>query len=83
MFLGIGKNSSEEDTSWLAENNQNKCREKYSEYILGWPKSLLHFFHKIKDSLLIFTNNFIDLDILSMPAISRYSFLVSRGQWCC
>ena len=34
--------------------------------ILGWTKSPFGFTHKIKDTFLIFTNNFIDLDILSM-----------------
>ena len=38
---------------------------------LGWPKSLYVFFCKIKGTLFIFTNNFIDVDILSMLAISR------------
>ena len=41
------------------------------------------FFHKIKDTFFIFTNNFIDLDILSMLAVSRYWLLVGRGQECC
>ena len=39
--------------------------------LLGWPKSPYVFFHKTKDTFFIFTNNFIDLDILSMLAISR------------
>ena len=39
--------------------------------VLGWPKSPFSFFHKIKDTLFIFTNNFIDLDILSVLAISH------------
>ena len=38
--------------------------------ILGWPKSLFSFFHKIKYTFFIFTNNCIDLDILSMSALS-------------
>ena len=38
--------------------------------VLGWPKSPYGFFHKIKNTFFIFTNNFIDLDILSMSAIS-------------
>ena len=38
------------------------------EYIGLVKKS---FFRKIKDTFLIFTNNFIDLDILSMLAISH------------
>ena len=51
--------------------------------LLGWLKSLLLFFYKIKDIFFIFINNFIDLDILSMLAISHYRFLVGRGQRCC
>ena len=38
--------------------------------ILGWPKSPFSFFCKIKDMVFIFTNNFIDLDILRMSAVS-------------
>ena len=41
------------------------------DLLLGWPKSPFSFFCKIKDIFFIFTNNFIDLDILSMSAISR------------
>ena len=37
--------------------------------ILGWPKSPFSFFHIKKDNF-IFINNFIDLDILSISAIS-------------
>ena len=52
--------------------------------VLGWPKSLLHFFfHKIRDIFFIFTNDFFDLVILSMLSISCYWFLVARGQGCC
>ena len=51
--------------------------------ILGWPKNTLSFFHKIKDTFSIFTNNFIDLDILSLSALSRYWLLLGRGQGCC
>ena len=40
-------------------------------YLLGWPKSLYSFFHKAKSTFFIFTNNFIDLDILSMSALSH------------
>ena len=53
------------------------------EKLLGWPKSLLSFFCKIRDTLFIFTNNCIDLDILSMLAISCYLLLVGRDQQCC
>ena len=45
---------------------------------LGWPKSLFSFFRKIKDTFFIFTNNFIDLDILSMSAVSHVSQLMSQ-----
>ena len=46
-------------------------REKEKiQNILGWPKIPYVFFHKIKDMFLIFTNSFIDLDILSVSAIS-------------
>ena len=51
--------------------------------LLGRPKSLLYFFCNLKDPFFIFTNTFIDLDILSMSAISHYWLLVSRGQGCC
>ena len=40
------------------------------DIVLGWPKSPFSFFHKIKDTFRIF-NNFIDLDILSLLAISH------------
>ena len=54
---------------------------KMDQMLLGRPKSLLRFsFCKIKDTVFIFTNNFIDLDILTMSAISRYWLLVGRGQ---
>ena len=42
---------------------------------IGWPKSPYGVFHKTKDTFFIFTNNFIDLDVLSRLAISR---VVSR-----
>ena len=51
-------------------------------YVLGWPKSPFSFFCKVKDTFFIVTNNFIDLDILSMLAISPYWLLVGRGQGC-
>ena len=37
---------------------------------MGWRKSPYVFFNKIKDTVFILTNNFIDLNILSMLAIS-------------
>ena len=39
---------------------------KHQRKVLGWPKVSLGFFCKIKDTFFIVTNNFIDLDILSM-----------------
>ena len=51
--------------------------------VLGWPKGLYDFFHKIKDTFSIFTNNFFDLDILNMLAISHYWLLLGRDQGCC
>ena len=47
--------------------------------ILGWPNSLFSFFHKVKDTFFIFTINFIDLDILSMSAMSHYWLPLHRG----
>ena len=44
----------------------------YEANTMGWPKSLFSFFHKTKHTFFIFTNNFIDLDILSMSAIPHY-----------
>ena len=38
--------------------------------LLGWPNCLYLFFCKIKDTFFIFNNNFINLGILSMSAIS-------------
>ena len=58
-------------------------RNTEAEEILGWPKSLFSFFCNIKDTFFIFPNNFNDLDILSMSAISRYWPLAGRGQGCC
>ena len=43
------------------------------------PNSLFSFFWKIKHTFFIFTNNFIDLDTLSMLPISCYWFLEVRG----
>ena len=37
---------------------------------VGLAKSPFSFLHKIKDAIFIFTDNFIDLGILSMSAIS-------------
>ena len=53
---------------------------KSLDVILGWPKSPFSFFHKIKDTYFIFTNNFIHLGILSMSALPCYWLLVGRGQ---
>ena len=43
----------------------------YFTHVMDWPKNLFSFLKKIKDTFFIFTNNFIDLDILSMSAISH------------
>ena len=37
---------------------------------LGLAKKCIYFFHKIKDTFFIFTNNIVDLAILSMSASS-------------
>ena len=50
---------------------------------IGWPESPFSFFYQINDTFFIFSNNFTDLDILSMSAVSRYWLLVGRGQGCC
>ena len=42
-----------------------------SNYVLHWPKSPFSFSHKIKNMFFIFTNKFIDLDILSMSATTH------------
>ena len=55
---------------------------KIALYWVG-QRVCMFFFHKIKDTFLIFTNNFIDLDIWSMSAISRCWLLVGRDQGCC
>ena len=54
----------------------------FENYWVG-QKVRLVFFCKINDTCFIFTNNFIDLDILSMLAISHSWLLVGRGQGCC
>ena len=38
-------------------------------YVLDWLKSLFSFSCKIRDAFFTFSNNFIDLDILSMSVI--------------
>ena len=48
--------------------------------IWGWPETPFSFFHKIKGTLFIFTNNLIELDMLSMSTISSYWLVVGRGQ---
>ena len=45
---------------------------------MDWLKCLYGFFHKIKDTFFIFTNNFIDLDILSTGAISHVKLHCSQ-----
>ena len=49
---------------------KNWGNPKSSKLALGWPKSPYGFSQKIKDTFFIFMNNSIDLDILSMLAIS-------------
>ena len=39
--------------------------------VLGWPEGSFSFFCKTEDTFFIFTNNFIDLDVVNMSAISR------------
>ena len=51
--------------------NTDNSEKTYLNYILGWLKSSYGFFHKRKYIFFIFTNNFIDLDILNMSAISH------------
>ena len=52
---------------------------KGSKYWAG-QKLRYVFLRKIKDTFFVFTNNFFDLDIWSMSAVSRYWLLVGRGQ---
>ena len=63
-------------TNWhnkMRARNRNKVIYYIHTYIvyiiLDWPKSPFSFFCKINDIFFIFTNNFIDLDILSILAI--------------
>ena len=60
--------------------NFRTCQSKSKKSIGLAKKSVTFFSHKIKDTFFIFINNFIDLDILSMSAISCYWLLVGRGQ---
>ena len=48
--------------------------------VLGWPKSPSSFFRKIKGTFFMFTNNFIDLGILSMSAISYVVYNIDDFQ---
>ena len=50
---------------YLWNGDDNSCHTYW-----GGQKVCLVFFCKIKDTFFIFTNNFIDLDILCMSAIS-------------
>ena len=64
----------------------SNCRDKMAQklkILLGWWNIPFSFFHKIKYTFFIFTNNFIDLDILNTSAISCYCLLVGRRQGCC
>ena len=56
------------DSGWAG---QGKAREE------NWDN------FDFKKTFLVFTNNFIDLDILSRSAISCHWLLVDRGQGCC
>ena len=47
------------------------CPEQRTYNLLGWPKGLFRFFHKVEDTFSISTNNCIDLDTLSMSAVSH------------
>ena len=66
-------------------NTQSKYYNKAQRYILGWPKSPLSFFHKVKDTFFIFTNNVIDLGIVSMSAnscrVKHWLFSVNVSIW--
>ena len=84
MWSFYPENEIYKKTFSLISNTQIKTIMRHDishSKILGWPKSLFTFFHKIKDTYFIFTNNFIDLDILSMSAVSRvvcWSQLIPR-----
>ena len=49
-------------------------------HIRYWVGQKVHLIFSIKDTFSIFTNNFIDLDILRVSAITCYWLLVGRGQ---
>ena len=52
------------------KNLGKKCAFYTAKYGIELAKRSICFFsHEIKDTFFIFTNNFIDLDILSMLAI--------------
>ena len=57
--------------SWEATCRMNETTA-VCPHILGWPKSLVRFVYKVKTTFFTFTNNFIDLDMLSVSAISCY-----------
>ena len=46
--------------------------------LMYWVGQKVHYVFSIKDTFFTFTNTFIDLDILSMSAISCYWLLVGR-----
>ena len=54
-------------------------------FIRGWPESPFTFFLQNKRHIyfFMFTNNFIDWDVLSMSALSPYWLVVRRAQGCC
>ena len=61
-------------------SNTSQCGTKNFQISKAFSLKVRYvFFHKIKDTFFIFTNTFIDLDILSMPATCCYWLLVGRG----
>ena len=55
-------------------------RRRVSLEVLGWPKSLFSSFDKTKDRFFMLTDNFADLGIWSMSALSGYWLPVRRGR---
>ena len=47
---------------------------QFDDTVLGWPESAFSFFHKIKNTVFMFANNFIDLDILNMSLFPTTDF---------
>ena len=61
-------------------NSMDGPRGYYANYWVGQNVRLVF---SLKDTFFIFPNKFIDLDILSMLAISCYWLPVGGGQGCC